>query len=107
MRHAVAAQPVGDDLPRPVREAGQQALEEALGSRGIPPILDQDVEHDAMLIDRAPEVVQDAIDPQLNLIKVPDIARLWPAPPQLPGKVPAEPQTPMSVLPSCWSERRV
>ena len=54
LRYAVAAQAVGDDLPWLVFQAGQQALEKALGSRGIPPLLDQDVEHDTVLVHRAP-----------------------------------------------------
>jgi hypothetical protein len=83
----IATQPVGDDLPRLVSETGQQALEEALGSRGLPPLLDQDVEHDAVLVHRAPEIVQDAIDPWKHLIKMPGITRLRPVSPQLPGQI--------------------
>ena len=91
MRHDVAAQPIGDDLPRLVLQASQQALEEALRCRSVPAILDQDVEHHPVLIHRAPEVVQDAIDPQVHLIEVPDVARLWPAAPQLPGELGSAP----------------
>ena len=43
------------------------------GCARIAPALDQDVEHDAMLVDRAPEVVQHAVDPQEHLIKVPGV----------------------------------
>jgi hypothetical protein len=63
---AVAAQPVGDDALRLLLQSGQQALEEALG-RGRPP-LHQDVEHDPVLVYRAPEVVQHTVDPQVHLI---------------------------------------
>jgi IS5 family transposase len=42
------------------------------------PILDQDVEYDAVLIDCAPEILQISIDLQEHLIEVPDVA--WPRP---------------------------
>jgi hypothetical protein len=77
---------IGDVLPRLVSEAGQQALEEALRCRGIPPPLDQDVEHAAVLVRRTPGIVPDAIDAQKHLIEVPGVARLRPPPPQLPGE---------------------
>jgi hypothetical protein len=43
LRDAVAAEPIRDDLARLVFEADQQALEETLGGRGVPPLLDEDV----------------------------------------------------------------
>ena len=61
---AVAAQFVGHDHPRHVLQALQQPLEELLGSFGIPPVLHEDVEHDAFLVDRAPEIVLHAPDPE-------------------------------------------
>jgi hypothetical protein len=68
VRRTVAAQAIGDNLPRLVPQPGQQALEEAFGGRGIPPVLDEEAEHHAVLVHRAPEIVQNAIDPQVNLI---------------------------------------
>jgi hypothetical protein len=41
----------------------QQSLEEPLCSVGIAPRLNQDVAHNAILIDRAPEIVLHALDP--------------------------------------------
>jgi hypothetical protein len=67
-RHAVAAQPIRHDAAGLVLQASEQALEEPLGGRGISPILDQNVEYDAVLIHRAPEVEQLAVDPQVDLI---------------------------------------
>jgi hypothetical protein len=49
----MAAQAIGDDLPRPVLQASGQALEEAFCCGGIPAVLDQDVEDDAVLVHRA------------------------------------------------------
>jgi hypothetical protein len=80
--HAVAAQPVGNNASRLEPEAGQQPLEDALGRAGVPPVLDQDVEHDPLLVRRAPEVVQHAVDRQEHCIEVPGAARLRPAPAQ-------------------------
>ena len=68
MRNPVAAQAVGDEALRVVLELSEQALEEAPGRRGIPPLLHQDVEHDTVLVHRAPEIVQLAVDAQENLI---------------------------------------
>jgi hypothetical protein len=56
LRCAVGAQPIRDDAPRLVLEAGQQALEEPLGGRGIAPLLHEDVEHDTVLVHRALEI---------------------------------------------------
>lgn len=74
MRRIIAPHAAGDDPPRPVLEAGQQALEEALGRHGIPPVLDQDVEYDAMLVNCAPEILQISIYLQDHLIEVSDVA---------------------------------
>src|SRR3712207_983984 len=95
LRHPVAPQPISDDAPRLVLEPGQQALEEALGGRGIPPILDQDVQHHAVLIHRAPEVMQLAVDLQEDLVQVPGVARLRPSPTQPAGELAAELQAPL------------
>ncbi len=52
----IAAQPIRDDLARLTLQAGQQALEKAFGSCGIPALLHQDVEHDAVPDYGAPEI---------------------------------------------------
>ena len=41
--------------------------------------MDQDVEHDAMLVDRPPEIMKRAVDADEDLVQMPDIARLWAA----------------------------
>jgi hypothetical protein len=63
LRHVVAAQPVRDDAAGLEYESGEQPLEEAFGRGRVPPVLHQDVEHDPLLVHRAPEVMQHAIDP--------------------------------------------
>src|SRR6185437_7065857 len=49
LRSAVAAQAVGDQTPRLISKSSQQSLEEALCGSGIPAVLDQNVELDAIL----------------------------------------------------------
>src|SRR4051794_22775773 len=66
--NAVAAKAVGDEALWLVLQPSEQALEEALGGCGIPAILNQDIEDDAVLVHRAPEVVEHAVDPQVHLI---------------------------------------
>jgi hypothetical protein len=90
LRRGVAAQSVGDEALRLVFEAGEQALEEALGCRGVPAVLDQDIEHHPAPVDGAPEVVQFTPDAQQNLVEVPGVARPWPPAPQPRREVLAE-----------------
>src|ERR1700704_2129055 len=69
--HAVAPQLVGYDHARDILKALQQPTKEAFGSFGIPPWLNEDVEHDTVLVDRAPKIMLHALDPDEHLIKVP------------------------------------
>jgi hypothetical protein len=87
MCSAIATQAIGDDAPGLLLQAGEQPLEEALRRSDVPAVLDQDVEHDAVLIDRTPEIVQLAIHLQDHLIEVPNVARLGPALTELVGEV--------------------
>jgi hypothetical protein len=54
-------------------------LKEALRCLGVAPGLNEDVEHNALLIDGAPEVVLHALDPDEDFVQVPLVARSWPA----------------------------
>ncbi len=54
LSNAIAPQLVGHDHPWFVLQACQQSLEEALRCRGVAARLNQDVEHNAMLIDSTP-----------------------------------------------------
>jgi hypothetical protein len=60
-------------------ETLQQTCEESLCGFGIAPRLNEDVEHDAILIDGSPEIVPHALNPDEHLIKVPLVPRSWPA----------------------------
>jgi hypothetical protein len=61
--HAVASQLIGHDHARHILQALQQPSEESLRGFGIPPRLNKDVEHGAVLIHGAPKVVLYALDP--------------------------------------------
>jgi len=75
-RGAVAAQAIGDQAAWLVSQVSQQPHEEALCRIGIAAVLDQDVQHDAILVDRAPEIMKRAVDADEDLVQMPDIARL-------------------------------
>jgi hypothetical protein len=51
---AVASKFIGDDHARDILKSLQQSLEEAFGGVRIPPWLNEDVEHDTVLIHGAP-----------------------------------------------------
>src|ERR1700692_574317 len=69
---AVASQLIGHDHARHVLKVFQQPSKETFGCFGIPPRLNEDVEHDAVLIHGAPKIVLRALDPDEHLIiKVP------------------------------------
>ena len=74
LRRAVAPQLVSDEPTRCVAQAFQQFAEEPLGGFGIAPALHQDVEHVPILIDRTPEKMQFAADPDEHLIEKPFVA---------------------------------
>ena len=87
---AVASQLVGHDHPRHILQTLQQLSEEALGGFGIPPGMNEDVQHDAILIHGTPEIVLHTLDPDEDLVEVPFIPRPWPAAAQAVGKGLAE-----------------
>ena len=68
---AVASQLVGHDHAWHIFKAFQQPSKETFGCLGIPPRLNEDVEHDAVLIHGTPKIVLHALDPDEHLIKVP------------------------------------
>jgi hypothetical protein len=73
--HAIAPQFVGHDQPRHILQALQPPSEEALRSGGIAPGLNQNIEHNAILIDSAPEIVLHALDPDEDLVHIPVVSR--------------------------------
>ncbi len=74
----------------------QQSLEEPFGSVGIAPGLDEDIEHNAILIDGAPEILQHALDPNEDLVRVPLVSWSWPAASQAIGESRVEFHAPAS-----------
>jgi hypothetical protein len=68
----------------------QQSLEETLGSRTIPSVLHQDVQHLTVLVYYAPKVVRYTSDTNEHFIQVPRVSGLRPPLAQSPGKVDAD-----------------
>jgi len=79
--HAVAPQFVGHDHSRLVLKPDEQPSEETLRGFAIATALNQDIEHDTVLVHRAPEVMKNAVDPNEHFIEIPFITRPWPATP--------------------------
>ena len=93
LRHPVAFQLVGDENARHVLQPLQETLEEALCRAGIAAGLDQNIKHDAVLIDSAPEIMQLALDPNEHLVQVPLVTGSGPAPTQIAREARAKLQT--------------
>src|ERR1700758_370233 len=81
----VTAQLVGDQHARHVPQALEQLTEESLGRHRISAGLDENVEHVAVLVDRAPHIPQPAVDPDEHLVEVPLVAGARAPPAQLVG----------------------
>ncbi len=96
LRRAVAGQLVGDDHARHVGEALEQAAKELLGSGLIAPGLHQDIEHGAVLVDGAPQIVLRAVDLDEDLVEMPLVAGPWPLPPERIGVALAELAAPLA-----------
>src|SRR5580704_5278130 len=78
-RHAVALKFIRHDHARHVIKALQQPSEKPFGRGAVSPWLNEDVEHDAVLIHGTPQIMLHAPDPDEHLIHVPLVARSWPA----------------------------
>src|SRR5215210_1410631 len=87
---AVARQLVRDHDTRDPALLFQQLAQQALGGPLVPPLLDENVEHNPILVDRPPEPVLLAADHQAHLIEVPFIARTGQPTPDLVGEALAE-----------------
>src|SRR5690242_8897253 len=90
LRGAVARKFVRDHHTRGPALLFQKLPEQALGGPLVPPALDQDIEHDPILVDRPPEPVLLSPDHQAHLIQVPFVARAWQPAPDLVGEGLAE-----------------
>jgi hypothetical protein len=81
---------VDDDGWRDILQSPQQLAKKLLGGLSIAAWLYQDIEHLAVLIDGAPQILQLAIDRQVDFIKMPAIPRARRAGPQPLGVGPAK-----------------
>jgi hypothetical protein len=68
----------------------QQPFEEASRGLGIAPGLDEDVEHNAVLVDGTPKIALHALDTDEDLVHSPFSAWPWPATSQTLGKARGE-----------------
>ena len=81
---------VGDDHARFVSRGPQQLAKESDRGKPIPPRLYKDVKNNAVLIDRSPKVMSDAVDFQEDLVQVPLVTGSSTPSPESGGILPAE-----------------
>ena len=74
-RHAVAPQLVGHNHPWNIMQTLQQAPKETLSSFAVAALLNRDVEHNAILIHGAPQIVLHTLDLDEHLVQVPLVPR--------------------------------
>jgi hypothetical protein len=72
---AVGAQLVRDDHPRHRACRLEESAEESLRRGLVPPVLHQDIQHHAVLVDSPPEVLALAVDLDEDLVQVPLVTR--------------------------------
>src|SRR4051812_40252971 len=90
LRGAVAGELVRDHHTRHAGLPLQKLAEQALGGLLVAPALDQDVEHDPILIDGPPEPVLLSADHQARFAQVPLVTRTGQPAPDLVGEALAE-----------------
>ena len=79
MGHAVASWFVGHDHAGYVLQTLQQPSKESFGRLCVPPWLNEDVEHDAVLIHGTPQIMLHALDPDEHLVHGPLVPGSWSA----------------------------
>ena len=94
MSDPTAGQLVGNHHPRHLAQALEQLTENSLRRCGVSPRRHQHVTHVAVLVDRTPQVMGDAVDLHQDLIDVPPVAGAGSAPAQLGGIARPEPGAP-------------
>src|SRR3954453_12657616 len=96
LRGAVAGELVRDHHTRGPALLFQQLPEQAFGAPLAPPLLDENVEHDPILVDRPPEPVLLAADHQAHFVEVPFVSRTGEPAPDLVGEALAELAPPLA-----------
>src|SRR3954453_19909120 len=86
LRGAVARQLVRNHHTRHAGLALQQLPEQAFGGRLVPPLLDENVEHDPILVDGSPEPMLRSPDHQAHFVEVPFISHAGQPAPDLVGE---------------------
>jgi hypothetical protein len=74
--HAITSQFVGDDDSRYVLKSDEQSSEEPLRRLAIATALNQDIERDTALVNGAPKIMKDTVDPDEHFIEKPFVPRL-------------------------------
>src|SRR5215207_9871477 len=77
LRGTVAGQLVRDHDTRHAGLPLQQLAKQALGGLLVAPALDENVEHDPILVDGPPEPVLRSPDHQAHFVQLPLVARAW------------------------------
>src|SRR3954465_15258757 len=90
LRGAVAGELVRDHDTRGPALLFQQLAKQAFGGPLVPPLLDENVEHEAILVDGPPEPVLLASDLHLDLVQVPLVSGTGQPAPDLVGEALAE-----------------
>ena len=90
LRRAVASKLAGHDHARHITKALRQSPELAFGCSGIPPRLNEDAGHDAVLAQGTPRAVRRSQDPDEHLVHVPLVPASWPAASRVVGGGPAK-----------------
>ena len=96
LRSGVVGQFIGDHHTRYDALLLEQLPQQTLGCFGVMTALDQDIEHDPMLVDGWPELVLPARDADHDLVLVPFFPGCWKTLADLVGKAVAELQRPLS-----------
>jgi len=74
----------------------QQLTKEALGSALIPALLDKDIQHVSILIDRAPQIMALSVNCDKHFVEMPRVPQPPLAMPQLSRKLLTKLQTPLA-----------
>src|SRR3954447_8155156 len=90
LRGTVAGELVRDQDTRGSALLLEQLAEQTFGGLLVAPALNQDVEHDPILVDRPPQPMLLAADHQAHFVEVPLVARAWQPAPDLVGEGLAE-----------------